>query len=91
MPTYSPTTIIDNFNDYADYEEVGSASRAKAFITWANRLLVLPEEVRRNSNALVHDKAVILSQIQAARAFVLGSEPSIGSSVAFFSVENFRR
>lgn len=91
MPSYTPTEIIDNFSDYADYEEVGSVSRARAFITWANRLLALPEEVRRNQNAIVQDKAVILSQIQAARTYVLGNEQSIGSSVAFFSVENFRR
>lgn len=91
MPSYTPTEIIDNYNDYADYEEQASASRARAFITWANRLLALPEEVRRNSNAMVYDKAVVLSQIQAARAYVLGSEQSIGTNVAFFSVENFRR
>jgi len=91
MPAYTPNDIIDNFNDYADYEEIGSVARAKSFITWAMRMLALPEETRRNQNALVYDKAVIESQLNAARNFVLANEQSSGSSVAFFSVENFRR
>jgi len=39
MPAYTPNDIVDNFNDYADYEELGSVARAKSFITWAMRML----------------------------------------------------
>lgn len=88
---HTPQEIADGYNDFADYEEVGSIARAKSFITWANRLLALPEEIRRNNNQLMFDRAVILEQIKAARLWVSAKERATGSSVSFFTLENFRR
>lgn len=91
MPTYTPVEIVNNFNDYADWEEEASVSRAKSFITWANRLLALPDEIRREQTTMGSDKSVILDLIKSARIFIANSaDTSNQNGVSFFSVENFR-
>lgn len=91
MTDFPVLTIIENYLTYSDYEEQGSASRAKSFITWANRLIALPSHVTRNSNGMTYDKQTLAEQIRVARQYVsVTAGAADAGDVAFFSLENFR-
>ena len=57
--------------DYADFEEVGSVSRARSFITAANRWLILRAESASNqSSSLSIGKQFVSDMLSRANAYV---------------------
>lgn len=82
-------TILDNLNDYSDYEEVASVSRAKSFITAAKRFLQLPNSQGDQGSSLGYDQASVRELLQHARAYVAANDTtsSTNAGVRFFSFE----
>lgn len=86
--------ILDALNDYSDYEEVGSVSRARSFITAARRWLQLPSSSSEQGSAMGYTPAVIQQEISTARAYVAANDTSSSGSgsVRFLTArEGFRR
>jgi hypothetical protein len=80
---------------YADFEEVASVSRAKSFITAANRWLILrPESASNQSSSLSIGKDKIEALLKRARDYVAANPAASGSgggSVRFLGAgSNFR-
>lgn len=63
-------TILDNLNDFSDYEEVGSISRAKSFITACRRFIALPSSQSDKGSSLGYDQANVLEMMRQAQVFV---------------------
>lgn len=86
--------ILDALNDYSDYEEVGSVSRAKSYVTAARRFLQLPTSSSEQGSSLGYTPASIQSEIATARAFIAANDdtPSSKSAVRYLSAsEGFYR
>lgn len=87
--------IYDALDTNADFEETGSVTKAKAFITAATRYLVLsPNSQSDQGSSLTINAAQIEALLQRARAFVAASSSSSASTskVRFLSAsEGFRR
>jgi len=94
MATYTDfdeaqTALLAN----ADFEEVGSVSKAKTFISAANAWLILvPESSSNQSSSVSIGKSTVLELLKRARAFVAANEAtSSTTNVRFLSVaEGFR-
>lgn len=89
MAAASLDTILDNLNDYADYEEVASVSRAKSFITAAKRFLQLPSSQSDQGSSLGYTHASVEKMLQHARAYVAANDTvsnTRNARVRFFSV-----
>lgn len=57
--------------DYADFEEVGSVSRARSFVTAANRWLILRAESASNqSSSLSIGKNYVEGMLKRAQAYI---------------------
>lgn len=57
--------------EYADFEEVGSVSRARLFITAAKRWLILrPESASNQSSSMSMSKSVVADLLQRAQNYV---------------------
>jgi hypothetical protein len=57
--------------DYADFEEVASVSRARSFVTAANRWLILRAESASNqSSSMSISKQFVSDMLKRAQAFV---------------------
>lgn len=57
--------------DYADFEQVGSVSRAKSFTTTANRWLILKADSASNqSSSMTIGKNYVSDMLKRAQAFV---------------------
>jgi len=86
--------IESDLLDYADFEQVGSVSRAESFITAANRWLILrPETASNQSSSLSMSKNLVQDLLRRARDFVAANESGSGSAggVRFLGVgSNFR-
>lgn len=80
--------------DYADFEEVGSVSRAKLFITAAKRWLILrPESASNQSSSLSMSKSVVVDLLKRAQNYVAATATAANGGsggVRFMSVERFR-
>lgn len=77
-------TAQANLVTYADFEEVGSVSRAKAFITAANQWLILkPESASNQSSSLSMGKAEVSALLQRARDYVLANDTTASTRVRF--------
>ena len=74
-----------------DFEEVGSVSRAKRFITLANQWLFLrPESASNQSSSLSIGKNYVESMLKRAQDFVAANSTS-GGNVRFLGAgSNFR-
>lgn len=87
--------IFDALSDNADFEETGSVTKAKAFITAATRYLVLsPNSQSDQGSSLTINAGQIESLLQRARAFVTSNTSSTArtAKVRFLSAgEGFRR
>jgi len=86
--------ILDDLNDYADYEEVASVARARSYITAARRFLQLPSSSSEQGSALGYTPAAIQSEIAVARAYIVAYDTSNANnkSVRFLSArEGFLR
>jgi hypothetical protein len=86
--------IESDLLDYADFEELGSVSRAKSFITAANRWLILRAETASNqSSSLSIGKSFVQDMLKRAQDFVAANDSGSGSAggVRFLGVgSNFR-
>ena len=87
--------IESDLLEYADFEEVASVSRAKSFITAANRWLILRAESASNqSSSLSIGKNYVESMLKRARDYVAANPAANGSgggSVRFLGAgSNFR-
>lgn len=95
MAAATITQILDDLNDYADYEALGSVSRAKSFITAAVRFLGTPqsESDQGSSSSFSHDSVEKL--LAHARHYVATNDTAnaaSSSAVRFLSAsEGFRR
>ena len=64
-------TILDNLLDNADFEEVGSVSKAQAFATAANQYLIaVPKSQSEDSASITVDPAEIRRLADRARSFI---------------------
>lgn len=86
--------IESDLLEYADFEEVASVSRAKSFITAANRWLILRAESASNqSSSLSIGKNYVESMLKRARDYVAANPSTTGavSGVRFLGAgSNFR-
>jgi hypothetical protein len=87
--------IESDLLEYADFEEVASVSRAKSFITAANRWLILRAESASNqSSSLSIGKNYVESMLKRAQDFVAANPATSGAgggSVRFLGAgSNFR-
>lgn len=80
--------------EYADFEEVGSVSRARIFITAAKRWLILrPESASDQSSSMSMSKSVVVDLLNRAQNYVSAnaSLPSGGvGGVRFLSAARYR-
>jgi hypothetical protein len=88
MAAASLTTILDNLNDYADYEEVGSVARAKSFITAAKRFLQLPSTQTDQGSSESYTPEMVRKELEFARQYVRANQSATAttSSVRFLGV-----
>lgn len=85
MATY--TEVVDALIENADFEEVNSLAKAKAFITAANRFFILvPEDTRdHEGNSARMSVAALQDTLQRARSYVAANDANSGS-VRFLGV-----
>lgn len=88
--------VIDDLIDYADFESVGSVSRAQTFVTAAKRFLILsPQQQSDQGSSLTMSVAQIEKMMHRAQQFIdqKSTVTSAASSrVRFLSAsEGFRR
>jgi len=81
-------SILDDLNDYSNYEEVGSVARANSFITAARRFLALPSSSSEQGSSTGYTLEVIAEEIRVARAYVAANATTTAnnSRVTFLSV-----
>lgn len=88
--------ILDALNDYSDYEEVDSLSRARSFVTAARRFLALPASSSEQSSSTSYSLADVAAQLRYAQSWIARkvaatASTSASSSVRFLSTsEGFR-
>lgn len=78
--------ILDDYNDYADYEETNSVSRARSFISACRRLIgIIPQSQSDQGSSMSMSVAQVESMMKHAQVFVeVNSAPS--SAVRFITV-----
>lgn len=89
MAAETVANILDNLNDYSDYEEQGSVARAKSFITAATRFLGLPANQTDQGSSLGYSPASVEKLLEYARAYVRANDTTSSNTnakVRFFSV-----
>lgn len=81
--------VTEDLVDNCDFEEVGSLSKARAFITAANKYLILkPVSQSNQSSALSWDNARIESLLARARDFVSSNTTGGAGSVRQLGVSS---
>jgi hypothetical protein len=76
--------------DYADFEQVGSVSRAQSFVTAANRWLILKADSASNqSSSMTIGKNYVSDMLKRAQAFVTANSST--GSVSFLQPGSFFR
>jgi len=76
--------------DYADFEQVGSVSRAQSFVTAANRWLILKADSASNqSSSMTIGKNYVSDMLKRAQAFVAANSST--GSVSFLQPGSFFR
>lgn len=92
MATYTLETVEADLLEYADFEEVASVSRAKLFVTAANRFVILaPTSESNQSSAMSIDMEGVKETKRRALAFIrANADTSSGaqSGVNFLSVNH---
>lgn len=87
MPIPTIDEIYESLVDYADFEEVASLSRAKAFITAAKRYLIAaPQSQSDQGSSVTLSVAQIEAMLHRAEEFVAGQ-----SGVRFLGVGSYFR
>ena len=90
---YPLTQVQEDLLDNADFEESGSVSKAKAFITAAKRWLILrPQSSSHQGNSLSMDVNQVRQMLSRAQSYVAANDTSsaANSNTRFFSAENLR-
>lgn len=86
--------VMDDLVEYADFEEVASVSRAKSYITAANRFKILsPSSQSSQGGSMSIDMSALEATLARAHAFVATNETATSanrSSVRFLSVSRGR-
>ena len=83
--------IESDLLEYADFEEVGSVTRARLFVTAAKRWLILrPESASNQGSSLSMSKSVIVDLLKRAQNFVSANASGNNGRVRFLSAENYR-
>ncbi len=99
MPIDSSSTLQEVKNSYADnasYEEDGSATKARAFITACRILLMrMPKEAGTRESNTTFNPELIQKEMDRARDWLVGNPDAtqsdrIGPRVTKASFENFR-
>lgn len=76
--------------EYADFEQVGSVSRAQSFVTAANRWLILKADSASNqSSSMTIGKNYVSDMLKRAQAFVMANSST--GSVRFLQPGGFFR
>jgi len=92
MTTYTPESVREALLENADFEEVASLTKAKAFVTAANRWMLLNPESQSNlGSSMSMGKQQIENLLIRARDFVAANDTSAnGSRVKFLGMSDFR-
>lgn len=76
----SLTEIIESLIENADFEEVQSVSKAKAFATAAKRWLILaPSTASKEGASLSMNAQEVADLMRRAQAFIAANDTSIGN------------
>lgn len=87
MTTYDIETVAQTILANSDFEETGSLSKAKAFVTAVTRWMILsPESSSNQSSSLSWSKQQINVLLQSARAYIAANDSSNGTSVRHLGV-----
>lgn len=79
MAAATLTQILDDLNDYSDYEEVGSVSRARSYVTAARRFLQLPSSSSEQGSSSGYTPQLIQEEIRLARAYIRANDTNVNS------------
>jgi hypothetical protein len=94
MTTFDLEDIENDVLTYADWEEQGSVSRARSFITAANRWCILRADSASNQgSSLSTNKQWVMNMLARAQSFVAAADTASASKsrVRFLSVnQGFR-
>lgn len=74
--------IVDAYLNNADYDEVGSCTKGRAFITAARKYLVLPKASTHGQEETVLDTATVRQSLLDAQSWVATSCPVVSPSDA---------
>lgn len=95
MATQTVEEILDAINEYADYEEVASVSRAKSYVTACRRFLQLPSSQSYQGSSMGYTPQLIQAEMDVARRWIAANDTSssnAGAGVRFLSArDGFRR
>ena len=82
------TQAVASYKTNASYEEEGSVSKAKAFITAVRHLLITPQKINHsNREELEHNMVIWREELKAAQQFVARDS----GSVRHYDLSEFRR
>ena len=94
MTTYDLATVESDLLDYSDFEEVGSVSRAKSYITAANRwLTIVAASASNQGSSLTRNVQQVMQMMARAQSFVAAKDTASAnnSKVRFFGIsQGFR-
>jgi hypothetical protein len=94
MTTYDLATVESDLLDYSDFEEVGSVSRAKSYITAANRwLTIVAASASNQGSSLTRNVQQVMQMLARAQSFVAAKDTASAnnSKVRFFGIsQGFR-
>jgi hypothetical protein len=79
MAAASLDDILDDLNDYSDYEELDSLARAKTFLTAARRFLQIPSSQSHNSASHAYNQASVQEMVRHARLFIAQKQSQAAS------------
>lgn len=87
---YDLLTVQELVVEYADFEQVNSVSRAKLFLTNANRWIVLqPDSQSNQGSSMAMSKQAVIDLMDRAREFINANDTSSpGGRVRFLGVGN---
>lgn len=91
MATFTIESVESDLLNYSDFEEVASVSRAKSFVTAANRWFILaPQSSSNQSSSLTFDTEAVKELRRRAQDYIGANESVNGasSSVNFLSVNH---
>lgn len=93
MATPTLDEVKSALNEYADWEEVGSVSRAKSYVTAARRWFQMQADSASNQSSSAQvDKQWVSAAVDRALAFIAVSDTGSASTARarFFDVSNCR-